>query len=203
MPRTKKELNKQETDAAKSPNLTPEERAIAQRVANQNTEWHTIREDELEDFSLSEDPYKLPPVAFKMQNEKKYAFRWCERTPERIDQITRTYDTYKRWTLVTRSTIPELESEVDSTLGCVCRGDQALLYRPWYYHENEKRMKAELAEANYQSGSLKGKKEQIEDRDDDVRVTTGNAAKIKSGDEVMWEEARDDSGDDLRDLVAD
>jgi hypothetical protein len=188
-----------ETEAIESPNLTPEERAIAQRAASQDTDWHTIREDELEDYSLSEDPYKLPPVAQKLQDEKKYAFRWCERTPKRIDQITRTYQTFKRWTLVTRTTLPELEDEVDGILGCVCRGDQALLFRPWFYHENEKRMKNELAESNYKSGSLEGKKQSIEDRDDDVRVTVGESAAIKSGDEIMYE----DSGTDLGDLVAD
>jgi hypothetical protein len=196
MPRQKQTT---ETEAAKSPNLTPEERAIAQRVANQDTEWHVIREDDLEDYSLSEDPYKLPVIAQKLQNEKLYAFRWCERTPERIDQITRTAPTYKRWTLVTRTTLPQLESEVDSILGCVCRGDQALLYRPWFYQENERRMKDELAEANYKAGSLEGKKQQIEDRDDDVQVTVGDRAAIKSGDEIMYDEA----GADLGDLVAD
>ena len=196
MARPKKQT---ENEAIESPNLTPEERAIVQRTANQDTDWHVIREDELEDYSLSEDPYKLPPVAQKMQDEKKYAFRWCERTPKRIDQITRTYQTYKRWTLVTRSTLPELEDEVDSILGCVCRGDQALLFRPWFYHENEKRMKEQLAEANYKSGSLEGKKQSIEDRDDDVQVTVGERAAIKSGDQIMYE----DSSADLGDLVAD
>jgi hypothetical protein len=195
MARPKKQT---ENEAIESPNLTPEERAIVQRTANQDTDWHVIREDELEDYSLSEDPYKLPPVAQKMQDEKKYAFRWCERTPKRIDQITRTYQTYKRWTLVTRSTLPELEDEVDSILGCVCRGDQALLFRPWFYHENEKRMKEQLAEANYKSGSLEGKKQSIEDRDDDVQVTVGERAAIKSGDQIMYE----DSSADLGDLVA-
>lgn len=197
---TKVEQHKKtESEAAGSPNLTPEERAIAQRVANQDTEWHTIREDELEDYSLAEDPYKLPPAAQKMQDEKQYAFRWITRTPGRIDQVTRTAPIYKRWTLATRSTMPKLGSEVDSILGCICKGDQCLVFRPWYYHEHERRMKEELAEASYAAGSLKGKKQSIEDRDDDVRVFEGEKAAIGSRDQVMY----DESGVDLGELVAD
>lgn len=200
MPRpTKAEsFNKQEIEAANSPNLTPEERAIAQRVANQDTDWHVIREDELNDYSLSKDRYELPEKAQKLQQDKVYAFRWVERTPDNIDTHTRTAPLHRRWTLVTRSTIPQLEKEVDGILGCVCRGDQCLVYRPWFYHENEKRMKQALAEANYEAGSLKGRKDRIEDRDNDVKVTVGERAAIGGSDEVMWEE----TGADLGDLVA-
>jgi len=206
MPRGKKTTveNKTKTEA-KSPTLTPEEQAIAQRVDTQDTDWFTIREDEIEDYSLQEDPYKPPPEAVKMQNEKKYAFRWCERTPARIDQLTKTAPHYRRWALVTKTTLPELGKYVDPVLGCIPRDDQALLFRPWYWHAREKEMKQARIEAQYNSGSLDGKKQDIQDRDEDVEVFTGEKYKIGGKDEVMQEEGVDflneSSGADLGDLV--
>ena len=189
---------RKETEPISSPSLTPDERAIVQRTLNQDTDWHTIREDELTDFRLSDDPFRLPDIALKMQNDKKYAFRWCERTVERIDELTRTAPVYKRWTLATRSTLPQLANDVDSILGCVCRGDQALLFRPWHLHEFERNMKIELAEAKYKASSMEGRKNKIENSRDGYNVSIGESAKITGKDEVMY-----DSGGDLGDLVVD
>lgn len=199
MPRGKTMEKKTKTET-KSPTLTPEEQAIAQRVETQDTDWFTIREDELEDYSLQEDPYIPPPEAVKMQREKKYAFRWCERTPGRIDQLTKTAPHYRRWALVTRNTLPELGKYVDPVLGCIARDDQALLFRPWYFHQREKDMKQERIEAQYKSSSLDGKKEMIQDRDEDVQVYSGEKFKITGKDQVMYDESSE-SGADLGDLV--
>ena len=55
--------------------LTPDQQAIADRVEAQDKLWHTIREDELNDFSLMNNPFDLPPEAASLQERKIYAFR--------------------------------------------------------------------------------------------------------------------------------
>ena len=80
-------------------------------------------------------------------------------------------------------------------LGCVTKLDQILLYKPWMHHMLVQKAKMELAEAGLQTGSLKGKKRQIEDRDDDVKVFVGDDHKISSKDEVVADEAAIDADD--------
>jgi len=169
--------------------LTPEQQAIATRAEAQQKMRRPIREDELNDFSLMKNVLDLPEAAQKLQDKKIYAFRWCERTPERIDFLTRSEQPPMRWGLVTRTTIPELEDAVEPMLGCVCRLDQALLYKYWEDHARVQKAKMELAEAGLQTGSLEGKKHQIEDRDEDVKVFTGPDHKISGSDVVMGDES--------------
>ena len=65
-----------ETKTETTKALTSAQQAIAERVAAQDTEWFGITEDELEDFSLMNNPFDLPPEAARLQNEKVYAFRF-------------------------------------------------------------------------------------------------------------------------------
>ena len=50
--------------------LTSEQQAIAERVASQDTDWFAIREDELEDFSLMNNPFDLPPEAASFRTKR-------------------------------------------------------------------------------------------------------------------------------------
>ena len=188
--------------------LTPEQQAIASRSeAQEKLEVpKVIREDELNDFSLMKNPLDLPEGAQKLQDRKIYAFRWCERTAERIDELTRSARPPLRWGLVTRTTIPELEDLIDPILGCVCVLDQALIYKPWVDHVRVQNAKMELAEAGLNTGSLEGKKHKIQNRDDDVEVFVGDRHRIGSSDVVMGDEAEFDNAIEdsspLGDLVA-
>jgi len=202
-----KDLNENEqTNRNQNVALTPEERAIAERVSSQGTEdeWFGVREDELTDFSLANNPLNINeqnyPEAYKMLKDKKYAFRWCERTPLRIDELTRNVKPPQRWMLVTRTSMPALAKYVDQIRGCVCNLDQALLFKPYSHYMMVQEQKAKLAEAQLNSGSLKGKASEIQSKDDDVKVYEGSDYRITSADEVMADEAAFDQ-EGLGDLV--
>jgi hypothetical protein len=61
-------VEKKEPDVSKI--MTPEEQAIATRVMREQDSWENIKEEEMVDFSLSNDKFALPPEAQKLQNEK-------------------------------------------------------------------------------------------------------------------------------------
>jgi len=89
---------------------------------------------------------------------------------------------------------------VDDINGCVCNLDQALLFKPYSHYLMVQEQKAKLAEAQLNAGSLKGKAQQIADRDDDIEVGEGKRFKITSNDIVMQDEA-DFDGMEMGDLV--
>jgi|GEM_PF-6591613 len=184
--------------------LTPEEQAIKIRSDAEDKSWHTIREDELNDFSLMENPLDLPEEAARLQKNEIYAFRWCERKPARIDQLTRSVNPPLKWGIVNKTTVSDLAHLVDPLLGCIPCVDQILLYKPWTHHRIVQEAKMKRAEAGLNAGSLEGKKRQIESRDTDVEVFTGADYKIGSGDEVLMPDlVPDDTTDNspLGDLV--
>ena len=190
----------------KTTNLTPEQQAIADRADLQDKAWHTIREDELNDFSLMTNILDLPKAAARLQKNKIYAFCWRTRTPERIDELTRSVNPPLRWGLVTRTTIPELKDLIDPMLGCIPRLDQVLMYKPWAHHVIVQKAKMELADAGLNTGSLEGSKHQMQGKHDDVEVMTGKDQKISGSDVVMGDELmadidNDADGSPLGDLV--
>ena len=133
--------------------LTPDEMAIAQRIAAENNDWQTIGEDSAIDFSLMQDMFELPEEARKKVQNKEFAFRWIERTRQRIDQIRNKPVPFKWW-LCNATTTPFLKKYVDPALGAVVREDQILVFRPWWMHEKEKAIKSELANVLDQSKRL-------------------------------------------------
>lgn len=196
-----KNKTKPKTNDTTAPVLGPEERGIAERVASQDTSWFTLREDELTDFSLQINPLDLQfkyPEAWKMQVEKQFAFRWCTRTPQRIDELTRSVTPPLRWALVTRTTLPALEKYVDPVLGCIVCLDQALLCKPWGHHAIVKQAMAEMAESKARSSGM----DAVKDRhgDDKTPIMTGKEYQIRSTDEVQYEDSRT-MGSDMGDLV--
>lgn len=196
-PETK--TTKTKTTATPLPSeMTPDQRAIHERAAKQDIGWMTIREDELNDFSLMKNPFDLPPEAQKLQDEKKYAFRFCERTPDRIDYLTRSVEPPLKWAIVTRTSLPVLSKYIDDLWGCICVRDQVLLFKPWHHHVLVKKAKEDLAEVGYQSGSLTGRKQQIESKTEGVEAYAEQATpekskyKIGGSDVVMADEAEVD-----------
>lgn len=185
-----------------SQTLTPEQQAIFNRVQAESTEWETIGEESMNDFSLSISPLDLRhsfPEAWKEQIEKRYAFRWCERTDKRIDELTRGGHPVTRWKICTSLTTPFLKHYVDSSIGCIARLDQILLFRPWERHMIEKNARLRITEAHVNSG----KPENLAMRraPEKVEAYSGPEHKIGSRDDVQYEDLRQDAREELGDLV--
>ncbi len=182
-----------ETKTETTKMLTSEQQAIAERVSAQDTDWSTIREDELEDFSLMDNPFDLPPEAARLQKEKVHAFRFCERKPDRIDYLTRSQQPPKRWWIVNKDSHPKLGYLVDPLIGGICVGDQILLFKPWWMHQKMKDLTVDLAEGQDNSGTLEGKQREMDNPDAGIEAYTGKSHKITGSDEVMGDEATIDS----------
>lgn len=191
---------KAEAQTAQTVALTPDERALVDQITRSKDDWHTIREDEILDFSLSEDPLKLPTEAKERQDRKEFAFRWCERTPKRVAELTNASPPLKWW-VANATTAPYLQKHVDPTIGGVCRLDQILLLKPWNLHQKVKDAVAASAKALYNSRELeKGGSQKIASRDDrdHLAVVSGERAAVKGNDMVFNGEA----GSDVGELVA-
>jgi len=177
-------------------NLTAEESALFQRIAGETQDWETVDEGDMLDFSLSADPLLLPPEAKKLQDEKKFAFRWAERKPERIDSL-RSVAPPLRWMIVNKTTCPWLNSkDIDPVLGCVPRLDQMLMFKPWSWHRRVQQAKMDLAEAASRTGDLKSRNGM---RDDRKKWMAGEEHGISSSDEVIADEAVYDRAMGLKD----
>lgn len=180
-----------ETQAA-TPAVTSEEAAVIARSESESTDWFGITEGDLHDFSLMEDPLKLPKPCQKLQNEKVFAFRWCERTAKRVDQLTRSVSPPLRWAIVNLTTaesvglpartIAEIEEYFDTILCCVPRLDQMLLFKPWSHHVIVQQAKRDLAENLDRSGTLKSQEAKS---DESYQFLSGKDQKITSSDEVQ------------------
>jgi hypothetical protein len=176
--------------------LTPEQQAIAARVASQATDdgWLHITEDEITDFSLSRNPYDLPKEAKKLQDEKIYAFRFCERTPNRIDQLTRSQSPPMRWGVVNSVQVPALAHLVDPMTGGVCVGGQILLFKPWAHHMMVREAKQRMADGNSEARSLEGAATKLSSPDGKISAATGPEQRISNRDYVMTAEDPQDVG---------
>ena len=175
-------------------NLTAEEAAIFQRIQSEDRGWETIGEEEVVDFSLADDPFKLPKAAQVLQDAKKLGFRWITRKNERIDEV-RNLPVPRRWWIVNASTVPELEKDIDPVLGCVTLLDQLLVFKPYWMYEAENRMKHEMSDVRDQAGDLKGK-DKITVDDSGSEFLSGKQYKIGGRDEVQFHESDkpDESG---------
>jgi len=176
-----------------SPILSPEEMAIFQRVKNESRDWETITEEDVDDYSLMEDPFKLPDMAQGYQDRREFAFRWIARTTERLDEV-RSASVPNKWWIVNADTFPELQSECDPVLGCVCKLDQMLVFKPWWMADKRRQMVQDLNEAQDRSGTIEGKDGMVTDS---AYITAGKRSgddprkrgdEIKGGDTIEFEE---------------
>ncbi len=189
----RKRTTKPKTESATKPQaVTSEEAAVIARSESESTDWFGITEGDLHDFSLMEDPLKLPKPCQKLQEEKVFAFRWCERTAKRVDQLTRSVSPPLRWAIVNLTTaesvglpartIAEIEEYFDTILCCVPRLDQMLLFKPWSHHVIVQQAKRDLAENLDRSGGLKSQEAKS---DESYQFMSGKDHKITSKDEVQ------------------
>jgi hypothetical protein len=188
------------TAPAQPASLTPDERALVDQITRSKGDWDTITEESMTDFSLAQDWGKLPPEAQDRQDRKEFAFRWCERTPKRVAELTNASAPLKWW-VANRVTAPYLSKYVDPTVGGILRLDQILLLKPWKLHQLVKDAVASSAKAMYDSRELnKGGAQKIQSRDssDHLKVIAGERAHVKGGD-MMFD---GESGAEVGDLVA-
>lgn len=192
--KTKKQtLTVEETPVAR----TPEESAIHRRISGESPDWDMISEEEMEDFSLMEDPLKLPLPAQERQNNGEYAFRWAERTPERIDQL-RNAPPPMRWWLCNYTTTPYLEEFIDPIIGGVVCLDQILFVKPRRMHDLCQKAKRELADNLEQSGNIE-KSWDGKEHSSGSQWKAGKSHKISSSDVVMADEAEIDTMAGIKD----
>ena len=195
------------TQQPSSNTLTPEQQAIAARVANEGADdgWLHVSEADMNDFSLSVNPWDLPREVKKLQDEKRYAFRYCERTPARIDMLTRSQAPPLKWGIVNAVQLPELAHLVDPITGGVCVGNQILLFKPWAHHAKVKEAKARLADGAARSQSLDGAAAKLSSPDGKIQATAGPDNRIGGRDVVVQAEDPQDvglGGSGVEDLVA-
>ena len=169
--------------------MTPEEQAIAAEIMNTDNSWETITEGDLTDFSLSEDPYKLPELAMKLKESKRFCFKWIVNDLTRLKEVT-NLGVPLRWWIVNRTNIPELEnlcSDIDGAIHCK---DQILVFKPYW-------MLKAYQDIITQSGEEKMKDLSSMDGEGDSshRWRSGKENKITSKDQVMAVAAELDEGE--------
>jgi hypothetical protein len=195
--------------------LSSDEQSIAQRVAAADREWELFNEDSVIDFSLADDPLKLPEPALKMEKEKKFKFRWIERKPARLDTMRNLRVPMKWWPCNSTNT-PFLDGFFDPILGCVSRLDQMLVFKPWIMWTKEREIKDQMAGAVdsgtilSKQGEAKGGMDFIASRRNPERVLDTPRQEISGTDVVLHDEALIDKrngvshdNSDMSELVTD
>lgn len=146
-----------EIDVIASP-MTPEEKAIFSRVSSESMDWATIDPRATLDYSLAEDPFKLPGPALKLQRNKEFQFRWIERKSTRLDEVKNKQVPFRWWPVNNIQPVGGLFKEfVDSSTGAVHLMDQMLVFKPWWMWEKELEIKAQIADTR---GDLTSKNKQ-------------------------------------------
>jgi hypothetical protein len=142
-------------------NLTPEEKAIYQRVASEDRSWETIVEGEVNDYSLSADPFELPEPAKKLRDSHEFAFRWITRSAARLDEIRNKPEIFRWWPVNRTSPRSGLfDPFIDPNNGCVSREDQMLVFKPYWLFEKELNFKRGVADRMHNSTSIDNKAEE-------------------------------------------
>lgn len=181
---------------SKTTSLTADERALVDQISRSKQDWQTITEESMLDFSLSEDPLKLPPEAKQRQDRKEFAYRWCERTPKRVAELTNASPPL-RWWVANSTTAPYLQKYQDPTIGGIIKLDHILLLKPWGMHQKVKDAVLASSKALYDSRELKkggAQKVASHDERNHMKVVTDDRAHIKGGD-LAFEGESSDVGD--------
>lgn len=164
--------------------LTSEEKALKDRVARVDDDWQTITEESMVDFSLSEDPYKLPPEAKAKQDAKEFAFRWAVKSASRVDEL-KSQDPPAKWWVCNATSTPFLAKHCDPVHGGVQKHDQILFFKPYWMHRKHQDMKNEVAARQDAAGRISSR-----DGMEHAAGTwhAGEQYKISSRDQVYNEE---------------
>ena len=133
--------------------LTPNEAALAARIQGVDDDWKIITEEDLGDFSLSEDAYKLHKEALEMQENHEFAFRFIESTPQRVDEIT-SLSPPLRWWIVNATNMPRMAKYCDPNHGGVQKLDQIMVFKPWWMHQAHKDAIAGISKVKKDAGDI-------------------------------------------------
>lgn len=155
-----KNIAEEKTREENLANLTPEEKAIFQRVSSEDKSWEQLLDigADINDFSLSADPFELPEPAKNLREKKEFAFRWVTRSTARLDEL-KSKPEILRWWPVNR-TQPRggmFDKFIDPNYGCVSREDQMLVFKPWVLFEKERAYKNRIADSQSNSASVENK----------------------------------------------
>jgi hypothetical protein len=143
-------------------NMSSEERSIFNRIASASDEWkEEIQSHDMHDFSLADDPFKLPLPAQKLRDQKLYVFRWITRDPRRLDEMMNKNKIMRWYPVNSTSPNEDFQKLVDRNNGAVCREDQMLVFKRYDAFQLEQGFYEGLADTSLKSNDLleKGKKE--------------------------------------------
>ena len=170
--------------------LTAEEAALQSIVQSEKDSWLGLTDADIEDFSLSEDPFKLPKEAQQLQERKEFAFRWCERKATRVLELQNTPVPF-RWWICNATTCPTLARHCDSIDGGIHNRDQILLIKPWWMAEKVKQLKNAVDEARGKARDPKNRAGQQIDQG--LEFVSHEQARITGRDFIRYDEESDDS----------
>lgn len=142
--------------------MSAEDAGLAHRIAQEDDSWQHIKEEDIHDFSLAEDPMKFPQECYEVFGE--YAFRWVEKKKSRLDEI-KSEDPPKRWYIVNKSQPPMPGPGGDSLLAKYCdplhggiqRLDQILVFKPRWMFNMHQAAKADITENQLKAGDIRNK----------------------------------------------
>jgi len=200
-----------ETSVVASP-MTPEEKAIFSRVASESMEWATIDPTATLDYSLADDPFKLPEPAIKLQKDKQFQFKWIERISTRLDEVKNKQVPFRWWPVNNMQPVGGLFKDfVDSSTGAVHLMDQMLVFKPWWMWEKEREIKNKIADTR---GDLTSKNKQKPTDNIELAATirktgdprqrpeiTGNDIQFRGEAEIDRDMGIDNGYADMNDLV--
>lgn len=159
---------------------TGNEQFLTEIINKNDDSWKTITEDDIVDYSLSEDPYKLPKAAQEKLDDGEFVFRWIERKPERIEEISNMEIPF-RWWICNSTNTPFLEDLIDSCDGGIHCKDQILMFKPYWMAKKVKNIKNGVSNNKINSGLLKSKSTEMGD------MLAGEEYKITGSDVIMAE----------------
>ena len=157
--------------------MTQKQKELYQEIKSSDKGWETIKESDLTDFSLDEEPYPLPEEAKVKVYMKKFIFRWIEDSASRLQEVSRVEPPMKWWICNSTNT-PFLNKVINPNTGAVHCKDQILVFKPYWMAEKVRELREGRSEAKLNAGALKNRDEE------QTTWRTGSDQKIGARDTV-------------------
>ena len=164
--------------------LTAEEAALRAIIQKEDDSWLGLTDADIEDFSLSNDPYPLPKGCDKLLGD--YAFRYCERDPKRVREL-QSMPGPMRWWVCNATTCPALASHCDSITGAIHMRDQMLMIKPRWMMERVKALNTASDDAKFRAKDPDARRGE---RDGNFVWEAGDKARISDRDKVVYDQER-------------
>lgn len=155
---------------------------LSNQIGFSDSDWQTITEDDLTDYSLGDVPYPLPEEAQDKQDAKEFAFRWIERNPARLKEIMGA-DVPEKWWPCNSTNTPYLSKHCDLSDGAVHCKDQMLVFKPWWMHRKRQDAIDGTSEAQLKGDAIEAKHRTQEE--DGSEWYAGEQSRIQKNDVVM------------------